>query len=258
MLISTSYIFAGCDHEEDDLIPEPTETSTVLTGYIKTPEGAPLANIPVSVDFKVTGLFGTSVIHKAKGTTDKTGFYKIFFEADEEEDVGIHSGYTFSVDFSVLSADKYILAEEVNYGFTAFADDWSGSTIKSNFIVPRKKLVKVIVKNNGESVENGRYAVKNMFPYFVGEVLSNDLNLWYDYDKWHIFESVDIPQSGSTSVALPCAIGVENTIKVVYLGDETIQYGIGLPASDTREITVTDTFNDEIEFDYFTPNLNIR
>jgi len=259
ILIITSCIIPGCDKEEDDFISQPTETSTIITGYIKTPDGTPLADIPVSVDFKAVGILATSVTHKAKGVTDKSGFYKIFFEANENEQLGISSGYTFSVDFSVLSSDKYIISERIDYGFVPFSDNWSGSTLKSDFTVPLKKLVKVTIKNNGLSIENGKYAVKNMFSYIeYDDVMHDDSNLWDEYGKWRILESIDIPQSGSTSVMLPCAIGTENTIKVVYMGNETIQYGNGLPASDTKEIFVTDKFNDELEFDFITHNPDYR
>lgn len=257
VLISLSYIVIGCDREEDDFIKEPTATSTVIKGCLKTPEGIPLANVPVSVDYKVTGLFGSSVIHKAKGSTDKSGYFKIFFETNENEREGIQSGYTFSVDLSVLSPTNYIIAQVVDYGFSTYKNEWSGKTSVCNLTVPRKKLVKVVVNNNGATVMNGRYAVKNMFPYFNNENdnLHESLNYWDEPGKWRIFENVVIPQGGSTSLMLPCAVGVENTIEIVYLGDETVKYLSGIPASDVKVIDVTDKFNDELEFDYFTPDL---
>lgn len=260
VLISLSYIVTGCDREEDDFIKEPTATSTVVTGYIKTPEGIPLANVPVSVDYKATGLFGSSLIHKAKGTTDKSGYYKIFFEANETEGEGIQRGYTFSVDLSVLSPDNYIIAQKVDYGFSAYRDEWSGKTSNCNLTIPSKKLVKVVINNNGATVVNGRFAVKNMFPYFNNDDdnLYDKLIYWDEPGKWRIFENVVIPQGGSTSLMLPCAVGVENAIQVVYLGDETVKYLNGLPTSDVKVIVATDKSNDEIEFDYFTPDSDNR
>lgn len=74
ILLSLSFISTSCDREDDELIQQPTETSTTITGQIKTPDGTPLANIPVSFDHIVKGVFATTVIHRAKGKTDKSGF----------------------------------------------------------------------------------------------------------------------------------------------------------------------------------------
>lgn len=181
LFVACLYITTGCDREHDDLISQPTETSTIISGYIETPDGKPLSGIPVSVDFKVTGLISTSVIHKAKGTTDKSGFYKIFFEADNEIGQGMHSGYVFSADFSSLSQNDYIISEKLDFGFPYFKEEWSGSTIKCDFTIPHKKLVDVTVTNSGVSILNGKYAVKNEFPYLtVSGYLHADKNPWND------------------------------------------------------------------------------
>lgn len=259
LLIACLYITTSCDREEDDLIPQPTEKSTILSGYIKTPDGTPLQGIPVSVDFKVTWLLGTSVIHKAKGTTDKSGFYKIFFEADNELDQGLQSGYAFSVDFSSLSQNDYIISEKLDFGFPYFKEEWSGSTIKCDFTIPHKKLVNVTVTNSGISILNGKYAVKNEFPYVtVTGYLLDDKNPWNDVSTWYISEVVEIPQNGSTSVTLPCAIGLENKIRLVYHGDESIGYPNGIPAREAKTVEITDKFIETIELNYRTPDPDNR
>ncbi|MDE6369008.1 MAG: hypothetical protein K2K94_07205 [Muribaculaceae bacterium] len=255
LLTLVSNVITSCDREEDRLIPEPTETSTFITGYIKTPDGKPLANIPVAFDYNVTDIFGTAVVHKAKGKTDKSGFYKIFFETDERPGVGLNSGYAFTVDFSVLSSDKYIIAKKVEFGLSGNnTGNWSGSTITCNFTIPLKKLVTVNVVNDSQPIKEGKYAVKNMFPYYTdGDILFDRQNFWDEEGKWRIFESVDIPQNGSISVTVPLAIGVENAIRVVYHGDATTGYPNGIPASEGKVLEITDKFNDEIELNYFTP-----
>ncbi|MDE6170413.1 MAG: hypothetical protein K2F68_04570 [Duncaniella sp.] len=255
ILLSASVLAVSCDREEDDLIPQPTETSTIISGHIETPEGKPLSGISVSVDFKVTGLFGTSVIHKAKGTTDKSGFYKIFFDASNEIGQGMHSGYVFSVDFSSLSQDDYIISEKLDYGFTAIKGEWSGSTIKCDFTIPHKKLVNVTVANSGISILNGEYAVKNEFPYLtVPGYLLDAKNPWNDVAIWHIYESVEMPMNGTISVTMPCAINGKNSLRLVYHGDESIGYPNGIPASEAKTVEITDKFNDTIELNYRTPD----
>lgn len=259
-IFSLSLIASGCDREEDDIIPVPTETSTFLAGYIKTPEGTPLPNIPVSVDFKVSNMFGTLVVHKAKGTTDKSGFYKIFFDA-KEDDQSVTAGYIFSVDFSVLSPDDYIISGKVDYGFGGYKEEWIGSTTTLDFTIPHKKSLKVIVKNNGEAVLNGRYAVKNMFNYLkvTGDIDLTDVKEpWNEHFTWAIKESIEISQNGITSVILPFAVGVENTVRIVYLGNETSSYPSGIPSGEKKTIIVTDKSVDEVELDYSTPDFEHR
>lgn len=259
-LLSLSFISISCDREEDNLIPQPTETSTTITGYIKTPEGTPLANIPVSFEYKVQGFFATTVIHKAKGKTDKSGLYKIFFETDEKPGMGLQSGYSFSVDLSVLSPDKYIIAKKIDFGIPVdIYEKWSGSTITFSLSIPLKKLVTVKVVNDGTPVKEGRYAVKNMFPYYTdGDFLWDEQNIWDDAGKWRIFESIDIPKNGTTSVTVPFAVGVENVVRVVYHGDTEYGYPNGIPASGGKVIEITEGFNNEIELNYQTPDPNNR
>ncbi|MDE6523466.1 MAG: hypothetical protein K2L17_11655 [Muribaculaceae bacterium] len=255
-----SFITISCDREDDELIPQPTETSTTITGYVKTPDGTPLANIPVSFDYFVKGVFGSTVIHKAKGNTDKSGFYKIFFETDETPGMGLHDRYSFSVDLSVLPTDKYIIAEKLDFYIPLNnTEEWSGSTINCNFSIPLKKLVTVKVVNDGTFVKEGKYAVKNMFSYYTeGDFISDGQNLWDDAGKWCIFESTDIPQNGTTSVIIPFAVGVDNAVRVVYHGDSEWGYPNGIPASEGKIIKITNDFNDEIELQYQTPDPNNR
>lgn len=222
---------SGCDREDDNLITEPTETSTVITGYIKTPEGDPLAGIPVNVDFTSNGIFGSSLIHKAKGSTDKKGFFRIFFEADENMGSGLNRGYKFTVDLSVLSSDDFIIAEKLEFPFMNFPEQWSGETYKCNFSIPHKKQVKVNVSNPGEKVEGGRYAVKNEFPYMSGGLNRNEPVLFYS-----VFEDIDIPQRGDVKVMVPYAVGADNSLGVVYMGNDTVLFRSGRPVSDIIEI----------------------
>lgn len=236
---------SGCDREDDNLITEPTETSTVITGYIKTPEGEPLADIPVNVDFTSNGIFGSSLIHKAKGLTDKKGFFRIFFEADEDMGSGLNRGYRFTVDLSVLSSDDFIIAEKLEFPFMNFPEQWSGQTYKCNFSIPHKKQVKVTVSNPGASVEGGRYAVKNEFPYLTGGLNWNEPVLFYS-----IFEEIEIPLGGDVKVMVPYAVGTDNSLGVVYLGNDTVIFRSGRRVSDIIEIKAGEIPSGDIDLIY--------
>jgi hypothetical protein len=250
----SAILITGCDKEEEDLIPHPSDTSTILTGQIATPDGMPLADIPVSVDYTFKSIFGTSLIHKAKGCTDKSGFYKIFFEFQEDGITDFRSSLVFSVDLSTLPADDYYIATKLDYHFPA-DNEWLGKNIDCTFTIPRKTDAKVVINNRGDSIKEGYYAVMNKIPFFRCDfVYSCGIRLWDAYNDIYWFEDVDIPQDNSVSLTLPCAVGVTNSIQVVYKGNDTIRYGIGKPCSDMKELFLSDKQDEEIVFDYFTPD----
>ncbi len=250
LILFMSATIAGCDREEDDFIPQPTENSTIVTGYIKTPAGTPLENIPVTVDLNNKGLFGSTVIHKAKTTTDRSGFYKIFFETRESEGYALSSDFIFSVDLSVLSSEDYLIAQKMDYRFGGMPENWSGTTFKCNFTVPHKKLVTVTVDNPGEPVAGGKYAVRNVFPFLEGGLYLSSFMTEEDYGTCFSLDSIDIPARGAASVTIPYGAGVENTIGVVYLGNDTIAFTHGLLVSDVREITPDENVGPSIELTF--------
>lgn len=255
VIVVLGVIASGCDKESDDLIPEPTASSTILSGYIKTTDGAPLVGIPVAFDYVVNGYLSSHVTHKAKGKTDKTGYYRIFFEADEDPGSGVSRNYTFSADFSKLSPAKYMISEKMDFTFwVERLNKLQGCSYDIDFRVPFKKLVEVTVSNDGAAVREGRYAVKNTFPVYDAEEFVADAGMSWGYSggAWD-FTDVEIPQNGSTSVSLPCAVGVENEISLVCLGYENIGFPTGSPVSDNVTVFVTSGFDGAIELTYRAP-----
>lgn len=254
LLILLLFLATSCDREEEDFIKKPTATSTVITGTINTPDGTPLGNIPVCVDFEFRSFIsGTLVKHKAKGVTDKNGRYNIFFEIGEDKVTDLQRRYTFSVDLSGLSPENYLIPSP-KLGFYLSAEDREGKTLNCDFTIPRKKYVKVSVENYGLPLEEGTYAVKNTFPYGAGW---SALGQWNNDDpcELYVFEPIEIPQEGSRSVMLPCGIGIVNTVQAIYKGNDEVQYLIGLPSSDTKEILVTDDCDEELKLEYMTPEI---
>lgn len=87
----------------------------------------------------------------------------------------------------------------------------------------------------------------NKIPFFRCDfVYSCGIRLWDAYNDIYWFEDVDIPQDNSVSLTLPCAVGVTNSIQVVYKGNDTIRYGIGKPCSDMKELFLSDKQDEEI------------
>ena len=175
--------------------------------------------------------------------------------------MGLQSGYSFSVDLSVLPTDKYIIANKIDFGISLNnSEKWSGNTITFNLSIPLKKLVTVKVVNDGTFIKEGKYTVKNMFPYYTtdSDFFWDAQNFWDDAGKWRIFESIDIPENGTRSVTIPFAVGVDNSVRVVYHGDTEHGYPNGIPASEGKVIEITKGFSDEIELKYQTPDPNNR
>lgn len=234
----------SCDREEDDIIPEPTATSTIITGTVSTADGKPLADIPVGVDYENRSIIGTLIQHKAIGKTDSKGHYRIFFEIDDNS-LSATSSYTFSVDLNSISSDDYLIPDERKLSLLMNPIGRQGETVNCDITVPRKKFVDVTVSNNGVQLEKGNYAVRNVFPYGSGwKELTK--NYWDVNSELMLFESIDIRQSRSTTVKLPCGVGVPNAVTVVYLGNEEVKYGVGQAVSDTVRIEPNTSFTDKL------------
>ncbi len=258
-IISTTAILillvaTGCNREENDITGAPSESSITLTGNVCTPEGKPFADVAVNVDFVYSSMLGTLTRHKAKGKTDKNGRYRIFFEPTESDDVDQNplSSYTFSFDLSKISAESHILPDDKRLDFRLSTKGRKGKTLNCNITIPRKRLVEVTIYNNGTPLEEGIYAIRNIFAYGSGwaDVTGYDDD---NHSKLMAFEPVEIVESGRTSVMLPCAVGVTNVITPVYRGNAEVFYGQGLAVSDTVSITPADNSSDPVIFEYRRP-----
>lgn len=252
LLISTA-----CNREEDDLITTPTATSTMVAGIIRTPDGTPLSNIPVTVDYKSASILGALVKHKAKGKTDKTGCYRIFFEISEEGVQGdISKSYTLSIDLKSLSSDKYLIPfSESRYEQFLYTKETEGRSLSCNLTVPRRKNIDVIIKNSGIPLETGEYAIRNTYLYG-----SSDLNPRQTEEpiKLYDYTPVALKSNGVTSLSVPCSIGIENKIELVYKGsmEGNTYYPLGMPASNLHQITVTDSYSENIILEYRKPDID--
>lgn len=243
----------GCNREENDITGAPSESSITLTGDVRTPEGKPFPDVAVNVDFVYNSMLGTLTRHKAKGKTDKNGRYRIFFEPTESDDVAQDplASYTFSFDLSKIPADSHILPDDKKIDFQLSATGRKGKTINCDITVPRKKYVEVTIINNGVTVEEGNYDIRNIFSY--GSGWADVTGLADMTSEMMAFEPVAIAESGRTSVMLPCAVGVTNSITPVYRGNAEVSYGWGRAVSDTVSIVPTDEPSAPVTFEYRRP-----
>lgn len=252
-LLSLSLV--SCDKEEDDFISEPTVTSTIITGRVCTPEGTPFAGIPVTVDYDDSGMFSYILRHKAKGMTDKNGYYRVFFNLDEKEiDAG---GLCLSMDLAGVSTEKYLMPfsdSKVDFNFKG--KDKVGKTLECNITIPRKKEMQVSIVTEGADLEEGEYALTHTFSYGSGWEWSKfwNMNLWGNdvASDITVQEPITISGSGSNTVTFQCAMGEPNIFQLVYRKTSNDSYQI---VNEKHRIDVTDNSGDEIKLVYNLPSV---
>lgn len=246
-------VVTGCDKEIDDFINEPTDDSIIISGTIQSNDGIAFANIPVSVDCIMTDYFGTTVTHKAKGITDKTGKYRIFFDFTENV-YDARISYHLYIDLSSLPSDKYLIPfSDAKYASLIYLNIIEDRSLSCNLTIPRRKNVKIQVNNNGNQLEDGEYSIRNICVYGTSDI-----------QYQHILKSIEIYQynpinlttDGISSISIPTAIGINNNIQLVYRGKEDgTSYGIGLPSSNVQDITISESFDNNITLDYTPPQI---
>lgn len=236
----------SCEKEEDDFISEPTATSTIITGRVCTPEGTPFAGVPVYVDYSRADMLSHVSRHKAKGTTDKNGNYRVFFNlsTEEQESGALH----FNVDLTELSTNEYLLPfEDSKIKFIFKGENKVGETLECNFTIPRKKEIQVTISNAGANLEEGEYAIAHTCSYGDGwHSISNPVFSYVNSDVTN-YVPVKMPSSGSCVVTIPCAVGATNQLQLVHCKEVLDGYKT---VSEIREIDGSDISDDDIEFVY--------
>ena len=116
-------LLASCHCEEDDFIDRPDAKSLIIKGVAKTPDGQPIPNIEIKLDYMImSGIFSTKVYHKAKATTDKDGDYIMFFNLSNKEikslttdsaEVGTSYSLQMTLDLSKLDDKVYLLPTDI-------------------------------------------------------------------------------------------------------------------------------------------------
>lgn len=243
-LLSLSLV--SCDREEDDFISEPTVTSTIITGRVCTPEGTPFAGIPVTVDYYETDILSHVSRHKAKGTTDQNGNYRVFFNlSTEEQESGV---LHFNVDLTELSTNEYLFPfENSKIEFIFNGENKVGETLECNFAIPHKKEMQVTITNAGIDLEAGEYAIAHTCSYGDGwQSISNPIFSYVNGDVTN-YVPVKMPSSGSCVVTIPCAVGATNQLQLVHRKEALDVYKT---VSEIREIDGSDISGDDIEFIY--------
>ena len=191
-------LLASCHSEEDDFIDKPDPKSLIIKGVAKTPDGQPIPNIEIKLDYMIMhNIYSTKVYHKAKATTDKDGNYIMFFNLNDKElkslttdsaEVGFVYDLQMTLDLSKLDDKVYLLPTDITAvrplsEKKLFYSEYivpgrlqKGQVYEQNILIPRKQLAKVRIETNGTINEKDSFAICNKVRYGMERQIPNGVN----------------------------------------------------------------------------------
>ena len=218
-------LLASCHSEEDNFIDKPNPKSLIIKGVAKTPDGQPIPNIEMKLDYMImSGLYSTKVYHKAKATTDKDGNYIMFFNLNDKElkslttyspEEGFVYNLQMTLDLSKLDDKVYLLPTDITAvrplsEKKLFYDDYrmpgrlqQGQVYEQNIFIPRKQLAKVRIETNGTINEKDSFAICNKVRYGIESQIPNGFNVERGYLMF--YQPIKLKNTHSQTVQISCA-----------------------------------------------------
>ena len=237
-------LLASCHSEEDDFIDKPDPKSLIIKGVAKTPDGQPIPNIEIKLDYMImSGIFSTKVYHKAKATTDKDGDYIMFFNLSNKEikslttdsaEVGTSYSLQMTLDLSKLDDKVYLLPTDITVvrplsEKKLFYDDYimpgrlqKGQVYEQNIFIPRKQLVKVRIETNGTINEKDSFAICNKVWYGMERQIPNGFNVKRGYLEF--YQPIKLKNTHSQTVQILCAAEEDSKLSLYRLPDGEFNY----------------------------------
>ena len=237
-------LLASCHCEEDDFIDRPDPKSLIIKGVAKTPDGQPIPNIEIKLDYMImSGIFSTKVYHKAKATTDKDGDYIMFFNLNDKEikslttdsaDVGTSYSLQMTLDLSKLDDKVYLLPTDITVvrplsEKKLFYDDYivpgrlqKGQVYEQNILIPRKQLAKVRIETNGTINEKDSFAICNRVWYGMERQIPNGFNVKRGYLEF--YQPIKLKNTHSRTVQISCAVEENSKLSLYRLPDGEYNY----------------------------------
>ena len=217
---------ASCHSEEDDFIDRPDPKSLIIKGVAKTPDGQPIPNIEIKLDYMImSGIFSTKVYHKAKATTDKDGDYIMFFNLSNKEikslttdsaEVGTDYSLQMTLDLSKLDDKVYLLPTDITavhplsekklfyWDYIVPGRLQQGQVYEQNILIPRKQLVKVRIETNGTINEKDSFAICNKVRYGIESQILDGVNGERGYLMF--YQPIKLKNTHSQTVQISCAV----------------------------------------------------
>ena len=237
-------LLASCHSEEDNFIDKPNPKSLIIKGVAKTPDGQPIPNIEMKLDYMImSGLYSTNVYHKAKATTDKDGNYIMFFNLNDKElkslttyspEEGFVYNLQMTLDLSKLDDKVYLLPTDITAvrplsEKKLFYDDYrmpgrlqQGQVYEQNILIPRKQLAKVRIETNGTINEKDSFAICNKVRYGIESQIPNGFNIERGYLMF--YQPIKLKNTHSQTVQISCAAEENSKLGLYRLPDGESNY----------------------------------
>lgn len=168
-LLVLLFCFSSC-REDDDSKDNCTGNCTTLTGKIVSLNNEPVANVRVTLEYRIGGYGGSSTRKIVSVNTDSNGnYYKDFFVKDEELGNNAPGYFLLNFDDSKLDNNKYIRTNN-NIGNTtaviggSFQISKRDTVIVNNLYFPKKMYIKVNLKNFASQASGDYFEVQSLYP----------------------------------------------------------------------------------------------
>ena len=237
-------LLASCHSEEDDFIDRPDAKSLIIKGVAKTPDGQPIPNIEIKLDYMImSGIFSTKVYHKAKATTDKDGNYIMFFNLNDKElkslttyspEEGFVYDLQMTLDLNKLDDKVYILPTDITavrplsekklfyWDYIVPGRLQQGQVYEQNILIPRKQLAKVRIETNGTINEKDSFAICNKVRYGIERQIPNGFNGERGYLMF--YQPIKLKNTHSQTVQTSCAVEENSKLSLYRLPDGESNY----------------------------------
>ena len=230
-------LLASCHSEEDDFIDKPDPKSLIIKGVAKTPDGQPIPNIEIKLDYEIMyNHYSTKVYHKAKATTDKDGNYIMFFNLNDKElkslttdsaEVGTFYSLQMTLDLSKLDDKVYLLPTDITavhplsekklfyWDYIVPGRLQQGQVYEQNILIPRKQLVKVRIETNGTINEKDSFAICNKVRYGIESQILDGVNGERGYLMF--YQPIKLKNTHSQTVQISCAVDENSKLSLYRL-----------------------------------------
>ena len=237
-------LLASCNCEEDDFIDRPDPKSLIIKGVAKTPDGQPIPNIELKLDYTImSALYSTKVYHKAKATTDKDGNYIMFFNLNDKELKSLttyspEEGFVYhlqmTLDLSKLDDKVYLLPTDITavrplsekklfyWDYIVPGRLQQGQVYEQNILIPRKQLAKVRIETNGAITEKDSFAICNKVRYGIESQIPNGFNGERGYLMF--YQPIKLKNTHSQTVQTSCAVEENSKLSLYRLPDGESNY----------------------------------
>ena len=232
-------LLASCHSEEDDFIDRPDAKSLIIKGVAKTPDGQPIPNIEIKLDYMIIyNPYSSKVYHKAKATTDKDGNYIMFFNLNDKELKSLttyspEEGFVYhlqmTLDLSKLDDKVYLLPTDITavrplsekklfyWDYIVPGRLQQGQVYEQNILIPRKQLAKVRIETNGAINEKDSFAICNKVRYGIERQIPN----WFNGERGYLmfYQPIKLKNTHSQTVQISCAAEEDSKLSFYRLPD---------------------------------------